>query len=537
MRQGQSLVMTPQLLQAIKLLQLSTLDLANYVDAELERNPLLEREEDASEGSPIEAPAPDLHDDGYDESHDQSHDNADFTDAYLQTADSERHDTIGSTDADWAKQGIETEAVSLAENLGDGSANAFEVDRPTQDAETVVSPLSADGLSATSWTGAGGGVDGEDPNLEAYVASRLSLRDHLANQLSIACKNVVDRSIGHAIIDCIEDTGYLKEPLADIAERLGATLQRCESMLSIIQTFEPGGVGARDLAECLAIQLRERDHLDPAMQALLAHLPLVARRDFASLRKICGVDDEDLIDMIAEIRRLEPKPGRQYGAEPVQAIVPDVTVRAAADGSWRIDLNAEGLPRVLVNQTYAAHVARSATSPADKSFLTTCLQDANWLTKSLEQRARTILKVATEIVRQQDSFFMYGVEHLRPLNLKSIADAIGMHESTISRVTSNKYMATPRGVFELKYFFTASIPSGSAGREAHSAAAVRYKIKQMIDAETVDGVLSDDAIVARLKGADVVIARRTVAKYREFLRIPSSVERRREKSALQRSLA
>jgi RNA polymerase sigma-54 factor len=298
-----------------------------------------------------------------------------------------------------------------------------------------------------------------------------------------------------------------------------------------VQKFDPSGVGARNLAECLAIQLREFDRFDPAMEALVANLPLLAKRDYAALRKICGVDDEDLADMAAEIRRLDPKPGRAFGGGAIQPVVPDVIVRAAPDGSWLVELESDVLPRVLINQTYATQISKHKGNEADKSFVSNCLQTANWLTKSLEQRARTILKVASEIVRQQDAFFAHGVEHLRPLNLKTIADAIGMHESTVSRVTSNKYMSTPRGLFELKYFFTASIAAHSGG-EAHSAESVRFRIKQMIDQENPNDILSDDAIVAKLKASNIDIARRTVAKYRESLRIPSSVERRREKMAL-----
>jgi RNA polymerase sigma-54 factor len=300
-----------------------------------------------------------------------------------------------------------------------------------------------------------------------------------------------------------------------------------------VQQFDPAGIGARNLAECLAIQLRERNRLDPAMQALLDNLPLLAKRDFHALRKICAVDEDDFAEMVAEVRRLDPKPGRAFGGGIIQTVVPDVTVRAASDGSWHVELNPEGLPRVLVNQTYATRVSRIQGTSADKSFVTNCLQTANWLTKSLEQRARTILKVSAEIVRQQDAFFTHGVEHLRPLNLKTIADAIGMHESTVSRVTSNKYMSSPRGLFELKYFFTASIPARTGG-ESHSAEAVRFRIKQLIDGETLGDILSDDAIVLKLKGQNIDIARRTVAKYRESLRIPSSVERRREKVAMHR---
>ena len=289
-------------------------------------------------------------------------------------------------------------------------------------------------------------------------------------------------------------------------------------------------MGARDLAECLAIQLREQDRFDPAMQALIAHLPQLARRDFAALEKICRVDGEDLAAMASEIRRLDPKPGRAFGGAPLQTMVPDVIVKAATDGSWRIELNPETLPRILVNQNYAMQIATRASRSEDKSFIAGCLQDANWLTKSLDQRARTILKVASEIVRQQDAFFTHGVEHLRPLNLKIVADAVLMHESTVSRVTSNKYLGSPRGLFELKYFFSASIASKS-GTEAHSAESVRHRIKQLIDHESPQAVLSDDAIVVKLRAVNVDIARRTVAKYRESMKIPSSVERRREKLA------
>jgi RNA polymerase sigma-54 factor len=262
------------------------------------------------------------------------------------------------------------------------------------------------------------------------------------------------------------------------------------------------------------------------MQMLVSRLDLVAKRDYAGLRKLCGVSAEDVTDMIAEIKRLDPKPGRVFGGGVVQPVVADVIIRALPDGSWHVELNSEVLPRLLVNQVYATRVARAKANDIDRSFLSNCLQTANWLTKSLEQRARTILKVASEIVRQQDAFFAHGVEHLRPLNLKAIADAIGMHESTVSRVTSNKYVSTPRGLFELKYFFTASIASHSGG-DAHSAEAVRFRIKQMIEHESESDILSDDAIVERLKKSNVEIARRTVAKYRESLRIPSSVERRR----------
>jgi RNA polymerase sigma-54 factor len=295
-----------------------------------------------------------------------------------------------------------------------------------------------------------------------------------------------------------------------------------------MQGFDPCGVLARDLRECLTLQLKERDRCDPAMAALIENLHLLADHDLPALKRTTRVSDEDLCDMVQEVKRLNPKPGLKYGTAPTQPIIPDVFVRALPDASWHVELNSDTLPRVLVNQSYYATVAKATTRKEDKSYLVDCLQTANWLVKSLDQRARTILKVSQEIIRQQDAFLTYGVRHLRPLNLKTVADAISMHESTVSRVTANKYMATNRGLFELKYFFTSAIAAAGEG-DAHSSEAVRHRIKEMIDAEPADRVLSDDKIVERLKKDGVDIARRTVAKYRDVLRIPSSVQRRRLK--------
>jgi len=506
MRQGQSLVMTPQLLQAIKLLQFSNLELAAFVQEELERNPMLERAED------LPAPHEIMANDG--QFAGDIPNNGDFNEA---------------SDADWSSDTFATDRGALEASLGTELSNAFEDDRIHAAAEHHDAPDSM-GLSATSWSGSSSpSGDGEIANLEAYVAAELGLKDHLAAQLALVTTNAIDRMIGHALIDSIDDSGYLTEEAGDIAERLGTSTAAVENILEKIQTFDPCGVGARNLAECLSIQLRERDRFDPAMQTLVAHLDLLGKRDLVSLRKLCGVDEEDMIDMVAEIRRLDPRPGRAFGGAAIQPVVPDVMIHPMPDGSWHVELNSEVLPRILVNQTYAARVSRNKGNDADKTFISNCLQTANWLTKSLEQRARTILKVASEIVRQQDAFFAHGVEHLRPLNLKTIADAIGMHESTVSRVTSNKFMTTPRGLFELKYFFTASIASHNGG-DAHSAESVRFRIRQMIDQESPSDILSDDAIVVRLKESNIDIARRTVAKYRESLKIPSSVTRRREKA-------
>jgi RNA polymerase sigma-54 factor len=346
----------------------------------------------------------------------------------------------------------------------------------------------------------------------------------------LAVGDPAQRLIARYLIDLVDEAGYLAGDLETVAEKLGAPLADVEAVLAVLQTFDPAGICARNLAECLAIQLRERDRFDPAMQALIANLELVAKRDFAGLRRICGVDDEDLADMLRELRALNPKPGLAFGGAAVQPVVPDVLVRRAPDGTWRIELNSDTLPKVLINQRYHAQVAKARGSEKDKAYVAECLQSATWLVRALDQRARTILKVSTEIVRQQDGFFEHGVRHLRPLNLKTIADAIGMHESTVSRVTANKYMATERGIFELKYFFTASIAAANGG-EAHSAEAVRHRIKSLVDEETPQSVLSDDTIVEKLRDVGIDIARRTVAKYREAMRIPSSVQRRREKLA------
>ena len=510
MRQGQSLVMTPQLLQAIKLLQFSNLELAAFVQEELERNPLLERAEDAPDPQEYLTA---MNQDGFDRGDVQS--SQDFNE---------------SSEAEWNSESFATDRGSLEASLGTELSNAFDDDRAPTPGENFSEGIEGSGLSATSWTGSSSpGGDGEATNLEAYIAAETNLKDHLERQLAIATADPVDRLIGQALIDSIDEIGYLTDTVEDIAGRLGTSVERTERVLKIIQTFDPSGVGGRNLAECLSIQLRERDRLDPAMQALLANLNLLAKRDFTALRKICGVDEEDILDMLNEIRHLDPKPGRAFGSSSIQPLVPDVIVQPLPDGSWHVELNADVLPRILVNHSYATRVTKGKAREADKSFVSNCLQTANWLTKSLEQRARTILKVSSEIVRQQDAFFARGVEHLRPLNLKTIADAIGMHESTVSRVTSNKYMTTPRGLFELKYFFTASINSHNGG-DAHSAESVRFRIKQMIDQESPKDILSDDAIVARLKEANIDIARRTVAKYRDSLKIPSSVERRREKA-------
>ncbi|MDF2998771.1 MAG: rpoN [Xanthobacteraceae bacterium] len=504
-RQTQALVMTPQLMQAIKLLQLSNLDLVAYVEAELERNPLLER------------PAEPDQEPGAEQTGEQQH-NDEPPDA--------PHGDGEARASDWLEERLES-SQAIADRLDTGLENIF----PDDAGRENPTPSAGDGAAYSEWAGVGsGGRDDEGYNLEAFVPAELTLADHLESQLALAVTDPVLRLIGHHLIDLIDEAGYLTADLGEVAERLGAPSDAMDAALALIHSFDPPGIGARSLAECLAIQLKERNRFDPAMAALLNNLELLAKRDFGHLRRLCGVDDEDLAEMVGEIRRLNPKPGLAFGSGHVQPVVPDVFVRGAPDGSWLVELNSDTLPRVLVNQAYYSRVSKTARNEREKAFLTDCMQTATWLTRSLDQRARTILKVATEITRQQDAFLTLGVQHLRPLNLRMVADAIGMHESTVSRVTSNKYMATPRGIFEMKYFFSSSIAAADGGA-AHSAESVRFRIKQMIDAESPADVLSDDTLVQRLREAGIDIARRTVAKYREAMRIPSSVQRRREKLA------
>jgi RNA polymerase sigma-54 factor len=516
-RQTQSLVMTPQLMQAIKLLQLSNLDLSAFVEEELERNPLLERASDSHE--------PPVAGEQATESAEFSENGADRAGAGgadYGEASGNAEDGLAASQDDWMSRDLGSR-TEIEQTLDTRLDNLFS----EEPGETAA--RNAQDAAPTTYTEWGGGASSdEDYNLEAFVAAEATLSDHLAQQLSVAFTAPAQRMIGQYLIDLVDDAGYLPPDLGQAAERLGAASEDVEAVLAMLQTFDPPGICARSLGECLAIQLRELDRYDPAMQMFVEHLDLLAKRDFAGLRKLCGVDEADLADMIAEIRRLDPKPGLRFGTTRTLIVVPDVYVRPRPDGGWQVELNSDTLPRVLVNQVYYSELSKTIRKNEEKSYFSDCLQNATWLVRALDQRARTILKVATEIVRQQDGFFTHGVAHLRPLNLKAVADAIQMHESTVSRVTANKYMATNRGIFELKYFFTASIASADGG-EAHSAEAVRHHIRRLIDAEDPAAILSDDTIVERLREAGIDIARRTVAKYREAMRIPSSVQRRREK--------
>jgi RNA polymerase sigma-54 factor len=487
-KQSQSLVMTPQLAQSIKLLQYSHIELSEFVREEIEKNPLLELDSD----------------------------NKTITNEVQPENISSKDETISNE--------MKLDAGEKAGDLDASFENVY--DEGIAGAEKSGSDNSS--LSSGSISGSSSSSNAENADFLASVGETLSLAQHLGEQIMLAFSKEQEREVARHIAHALTDDGYFQEDLQDIARLNGVSLSQAEAVLQKFQTLEPTGIGARNLHECLSIQLREKDRFDPAMEKLLANLPLLAKREFEKLMKVCEVDREDFNDMIREIKELDPRPAAKY--EPILAanVVPDVLIRQKTDGSWAIDLNPETLPKVLVNHTYHAELTAAVKTPDGKEFIAECMGNASWLTKSLDQRAQTILKVATEIVKQQDMFFAEGVEHLRPLNLKTVADSIKMHESTISRVTANKYLMCDRGIFELKYFFSSSI-TASGGEEGHASQSVKHKIKQMVDAENPKKVLSDDQIVLKLQETGIEIARRTVAKYRDALRIPSSVQRRREK--------
>ncbi len=487
LRQSQSLVMTPQLRQAIQLLQFNNLEAAAFVEQELERNPLLERDE-TPELPDTSRPAPD------------------------QTL------VVGPPGTGPADSAT---AASAGELPAPDSA-PLEID----DSNSYDPGGAGDGVR----TGSGGNTtfDDDERGLDDFANAGPTLREHLGEQMRLSFHDAADRLIGAYLIALLEPSGRLSASPQALADAMGTDLARVEAVRARMMRLDPTGMFATSLAECLAVQLAEKNRLDPAMQALLDNLEVLARRDHKRLMQLCEVDAADLTDMIAEIRALDPKPGATWDATPPAPVVPDIIMRRAQDGGWLLELNPETMPRVLVNQSFTARIMANATKD-DRAFIADKLQTASWLVKSLQQRAQTILKVASEIVRRQDGFFRLGVAHLRPLILRDIAEATELHESTISRVTSSKYIATPRGTYELKYFFTTAI-GATGGGESHSAESIRFRIKAMIDAESANDILSDDAIVAALRSEGVDIARRTVAKYREALRIPSSVQRKREKA-------
>ncbi len=496
-RLGQSLVMTPQLQQAIKLLQFSNLELQSYVEQELEKNPLLEAaREEAPDAQAVAADTP--------------------------------------FETDEAGDGGEAEPVSDSAELANSDVMANENAAPLDtdygnvfDAEPSMAPPPSTG-DAVAY-GSGGRADFElSDAMDDALTRPKGLRELIEEQVAIVTSDPMDRLICSHLIDQLDDSGYFIGDCALIAEQLGCDVEPVERVLEILRKCEPAGLFARSLSDCLALQLADRGRLCEEMEILLDNLDLVANRDVSGLAKLCELTDDNIIELVHELRSLDPKPGLSFENDIVQTVVPDVYVQPDAEGDWSVTLNNDTLPKVLVDNSYYAVISRAARTREEKAYIQESLQSANWLVRALDQRAQTILKVASEIIRQQDAFLTKGVHYLRPLTLRDIADEVEMHESTISRVTSNKFMATPRGVFELKYFFSSSIP-GKNGSAAHSAESVRHRIKQLIDNEEPTKILSDDRLVAVLAESGIDIARRTVAKYRESLHIPSSVQRRKMK--------
>ncbi|MBF0191098.1 MAG: RNA polymerase factor sigma-54 [Magnetococcales bacterium] len=473
LRMGMQLVMTPQLQMAIRLLQMSSLDLAEYLQEELDKNPLLEREESLSGGLEAEDPS----------GPEKVAKSDDLMDAASPTLEASLADDL-PVDADWSD-------VYAGDSFG---AAQFE-------------------SSASS----------EAPPLENTLTRGDSLFDHLSWQLGVSAVNNRERVFGMAIIDAIDDNGYLGAELQVLAEMTGATLDEMEDALLLVQSFDPPGVAARNLAECLLLQLKARKQAVPPYTSLLDKLEDLGRRDYRKLKRVLKLDDDELADAVDVIQSLNPKPGLAFGAEQTNYIIPDVFVRKQ-EGEWVVEVNPETVPKLRINRTYEKAI-NDRMSEQDKRFLTENARSAQWLIKSLEQRSSTIYRVAESIVRFQKDFLEYGPEYLRPLILKDVADDIGVHESTASRVTSNKYMHTNRGIFELKFFFSSSLASDSG--ENHSSEAVKFKIRKLVEGESPRRPLSDEKLAKLLQDQGIAVARRTVAKYRDALSIPSSSRRKR----------
>jgi len=511
LKHSQSLVMTPQLQQAIKLLQMSSIDLNEFVETELTKNPMLERDDTNS---------PDNHDGSGEAISDFGEDN----------------------DGSEGPGDLEIMDLNTSAHVTQDQVNALDMENYDNvwDAEPAAEPKSAvaneDGGMLSEWSKSSGSSSANkfetpDYSLEQTISQKISLRDHLTEQIRLDISDPTDRIIAFYLLDLLDEAGRIKDELEDAARQLGCHVARVERVLIKLQALDPPGIFARDLTECWAIQLRDLDRFDPAIETLLKNIDLLEQHEYQALSRICGVDMEDIKDMVDEIWALNHKPAEAFDHIIAQPIIPDVIMRPGPSNTWIVELNNDTLPKILVNNQYYAMINKSVRTKDEKQYIADKIQVANWLVKSLHQRATTILKVATEIVQQQEAFFAKGVEHLKPLVLRDIAEEIEMHESTVSRVTSNKYINTPRGIYELKYFFTTAINS-STGGDAHSAESVRHRIKALIDDELPTKILSDDKLVKLLKTSGIDIARRTVAKYRESMKIPSSVQRRREKNTL-----
>lgn len=493
LRQSQSLVMTPQLQQAIKLLALSSLEVESFIAEEIEKNPLLESE--STSLSAQETPV--------------------------------KNEKIDSENGEASSERASDDVFS-DQDFNGSEALDVNIDSDTINQDSAADKISHDGeagLNVSGGSDTSGSFDGSDGfDFDSFAAPEISLRDHLLVQAGTSFSGP-DLLMAQQIIDKIEATGYFEYELPLLAYQMGVDAQDMERILSVIQTFDPIGVGARNLSECIAIQAKEADRYDPCMAKLIDNLDLVGKGAFDRLRRMCNCDEEDLRDMLMELREYDPKPGCRFQHDDSVAITPDIFVTAKGKG-WTIELNSANLPRLLVNRSYYSEMSSAGPDKETKAWLNECIADANWLIKAMDQRQKTILKTVSEIIKQQDGFFRHGVSHLKPMTLRMVAEAIEMHESTVSRVTSNKYLSCDRGVYELKYFFTSGVQNND-GSEGISAEAVKNAIKELIDNEGKK-ILSDDKLVELLRAKDFDIARRTVAKYREAMGIGSSVQRRRE---------
>jgi len=485
LRQSQSLVMTPQLQQAIKLLAASNLEIETFIGDALEANPLLEAGVTGSEdtgppGEPDDIPR------------------EEFTSDQLMAQ--------GGGESE-APTDLDTSALDRDRDTGDGARNGTDW-----------------GASAG---GGGVGSDGDFPDIEASRAAETTLTEHLDAQVGAIAVNDKEAFVARHIVGLLDDAGYLPFDLREIAYDLGVDMDQMEDALTVVQMLDPSGVGARSLSECLEIQAREADRYDPCMVKLIGNLELLAKGEVARLKRLCNVDDEDFADMLHELRSFDPKPGLAFAPSSESAITPDILLSSNDAGGWDIELNEDTLPRLVVNRGYFVELSEGSADKQTQGWLKEKLADAHWLIRALDQRQKTILKTAAEIVKQQDGFFRRGVSELRPLTLREVAEQIEMHESTVSRVTSNKYLSCDRGCFELKYFFSSGVASSDG--EGASSEAIKARIKALTDAEDAKKVLSDQKLVDLLKEEGFDLARRTVAKYREAIGIGSSAQRRRAK--------
>ncbi len=497
LKMGQQLTMTPQLQQAIRLLQLSTLDLQQEIQEALDSNPMLEREEEG--------------------------DDLDNSDPMAESI--EKKSESPSTDAPEQSEPDNhyEEPINTVENLeegdwGDRIPNELPVDTAWED----IYQTSASSLPSN---------DDDEWDFTTRTSSGESLQSHLLWQLNLAPMSDTDRLIAATLIDCINPQGYLDETLEEVLEsfdpELEIELDEIEVVLRRIQQFEPAGIGARDLRECLLLQLRQLPErtawLSEAIKLVSDHLDILGGRDYSLLMRRMKLKEDELRQVIDLIQTLNPRPGSQIEAGEPEYVVPDVIVRKH-NGRWLVELNQDAMPRLRVNAQYAGFVKR-ADSSADNTFMRNQLQEARWFIKSLLSRNETLMKVSTQIVEHQRGFFEHGDEAMKPLVLHDIAEAVGMHESTISRVTTQKFMHTPRGIYELKYFFSSHV-STSEGGEC-SSTAIRAIIKKLVAAENAKKPLSDSKIAGLLEEQGIQVARRTVAKYRESLGIAPSSERKR----------